>query len=349
MHNAALVCNMKMIRAGIVGVSGYTGVVLARLVTDHPQLQLTYVAANKSAGLPLASVWPGFTGLNEATVEQADPDQMAQSCDVIFLALPHGHAATMAPSLLDHGLLVVDLSADFRLKESAVFAEAYGMEHPTPSLLNKAVYGLVEWARPALREARLIANPGCYPTAVGLSAKPLIGEGALTGPVIANCMSGVSGAGRKHNARNLYCEVAESAVAYGLAGTHRHTPEMEQFLDNPVVFTPHLIPVNRGMLATVQGQLAAGWDQKKLRELYQDVYGHEAMVVFRDEPPSTKDVRGSNRAHLAAAYDAKRGMVTISCAIDNLLKGASGQALQAANVALGLPEQMGLPLAPIFP
>jgi N-acetyl-gamma-glutamyl-phosphate reductase len=267
----------------------------------------------------------------------------------VFLGMPHGHAARIMPDLLARGLLVVDLGADFRFRDASTYERAYGLAHPSPELLGAAVYGLPELDRESIRGARLIANPGCYPTAVALAAAPLVRAGLAGDWLVADCMSGVSGAGRTPNARNLYCETTDAARAYGLSGTHRHAPEIEQTLGVRVTFTPHLVPMNRGMVATVHARPSQPPSLAALRALYADAYAGEPMIVLRDDAPGTADARGSNRAHVHVTVDAERGTVTTVCVIDNLVKGASGQAVQAMNIALGLPEAAGLPLFPVLP
>ncbi|MGM0577414.1 MAG: N-acetyl-gamma-glutamyl-phosphate reductase [Myxococcota bacterium] len=335
-------------KVGIVGITGYTGAELVRLVDAHPELELVHAAAGASAGRPVTASWPGLEGLVDLEVEAFEPERVAEACDVVFVALPHGHAAEAAPTLLDAGLTVVDLGADFRLRDPAVYARYYGLEHPCPERLEDAVYGLPELTRADLEGARLVANPGCYPTAVTLAAKPLLDAGLAEGPLVASCMSAVSGAGRKPGPRNLYCETSESATPYGVAGTHRHTPEIEQNLDHPVVFTPHLVPMNRGLVATVHARLTRSVDLAELQEIYVTRYGFEPMIQLREEPPATAHVRGSNRAHVHVAVDEERGTATVIGVIDNLVKGAAGQAVQSLNAALGLPESTGLPMVPLL-
>ncbi|MFT7625242.1 MAG: N-acetyl-gamma-glutamyl-phosphate reductase [Myxococcota bacterium] len=342
----------KRYRAGVVGASGYTGVELLRIVHQHPNLDLTWLAAGRAAGQPLIQSWPalqGIPGLDGMTLERLDVARAAACCDVVFLALPHGVSAGVAPDLLDAGVIVVDLGADFRLRDPASYARYYGAEHPCPERLPEAVYGLVELNRVALRGARLIANPGCYPTATALAATPLIEAGLAQPWLVADCLSGVSGAGRKASTRNLFCEVAESAGPYALGGTHRHVPEIEQTLGVQVTFTPHLVPMIRGMIATVHARLQTPISADALRARFAARYADEAMVVVRDEPPTTGDVLGCNRAHVYATFDAERGVATAVCAIDNVVKGAAGQAVQALNVALGLDEGAGLPIFPVLP
>lgn len=335
-------------RVGIAGITGYTGVELCRILAGHPDVRLVAAAGGQRAGQPLSAVWPGLSGLIDLPVDALDTDELASRCDVVFLALPHGVSAPVARALLARDVLVVDLGADFRLRDPAVYAAAYESEHPCPELLERAVYGLPELHRDELREARLVANPGCYPTATALALLPLVRAG-LVDSLVADCLSGVSGAGRSPGPRNLYGEVAESAVAYGVAGGHRHRPEIEQTLGCPIIFTPHLVPMIRGMLATTHGHLRSPSNSSEILGLYQDFYAEHPMIVLRDAPPSTAEVRGTNRAHIHVALDANRGVVTAICAIDNLVKGAAGQAVQCMNLALGLPETAGLPLFPLIP
>ncbi|MCB9727745.1 MAG: N-acetyl-gamma-glutamyl-phosphate reductase [Deltaproteobacteria bacterium] len=334
-------------RVGIAGITGYTGVELVRLAASHPELEVVLGAAGASAGQPLSTSWPGLQGLTELDVESIDPERLA-ACDVVFLALPHGHAARLAPQLVDAGVLVVDLGADFRLRDPEAYARYYGLTHPCPERLPTAVYGLPELTRGQLAQARLIANPGCYPTAVTLAALPLVEAGLVSTPLVASCVSGVSGAGRSPGPRNIFCETHDSARPYGIAGAHRHTPEIEQNLGCQVVFSPHLVPMNRGMIATVHARLARPIAAAELQELYATRYADEPMVQMRQDAPGTADVRCSNRAHVHVALDAERATVTAVAVIDNLMKGAAGQAVQAMNVALGLPEGLGLPLHPVM-
>jgi len=333
MHNYVYPSVMKI---GIIGATGYTGVELVRLISSHPDLELTYLAAGASAGQSLSSSWGGLTGLIDLPVERFEPSEAAARCDAVFLALPHERSGQVAPRLAEAGLTVVDLSAAFRL-DAAAFERFYGLKrHPAP-----AVYGLPEKNRAQLPGARLIANPGCFPTAVSLAAMPLAPR---TDWLIANCLTGVSGAGRSPGPRNRYCEVADSVSAYGVSGAHRHNPELDH-LGVPVTFTPHLVPMSRGMLATVTCR--ADLSAAAARGLFEEAYADCPLVVLRDTPPATADARGSARAHVFVDVD--DGVVTAICAIDNLLKGASGQAVQNLNLALGLPETAGLPLFPLLP
>lgn len=332
---------------GIAGVTGYTGVELLRVLSQHPNAELAMVCAGQNAGKKLEESWPGLGALGALPIEPVDVAALARRCGVVFLALPHGVSASVAPALLDAGAIVIDLGADFRLRDPAVYARAYG-PHPCPELLPSAVYGLPEKHRDALRHARLIANPGCYPTATAIAALPLV-EAGLVDWLVADCISGISGAGRGPSARNLYCEVQESVTAYAVAGAHRHTPEMEQTLGVPVTFTPHLAPMRRGMLATVHARPKRPVDAETLRALYADRYADHPLVTLRSAPPATSEVRGTARANVFVTLDDARGVITAICAIDNLGKGASGQAVHCMNLALGLPETAGLPQFPLLP
>jgi N-acetyl-gamma-glutamyl-phosphate reductase len=337
------------VRAGIVGISGYTGVELHRILTAHPSARITALAAGSSAGQTLDASWPGLDPSGTVRITEPDPAALAAACDVVFLALPHGVSPALVVPLLDAGVTVIDLGADFRLRDPAVWEHAYGAAHPAPALLEQAVYGLPEVHRDAIRGARLVACPGCYPTATAIAALPLVEDG-VADFVISDCLSGVSGAGRKPGSRTLYAEVHESAGAYGVGGTHRHVPEMEQLLGVPVVFTPHLVPMTRGMHATVhvrpKGPLPS---TDALRARYRARYVNHPMVSVVDAPPSTREVRGTATARVHPLSDPARGVITITAVIDNLGKGAAGQAVHCMNLALGLDETAGLPTHALLP
>ena len=337
---------MKRFRAGIVGATGYTGIELLRIIERHPSLELSSVVGSSWAGKPLTSAWPGLSGmLDGVLVERLDPSVLIDTCDVVFLALPHGVSAELVPALVTAGVRIIDLGADFRLKDPAVYERFYG-SHPAPEWLDKAIYGLTEWNRAQLPGATLVANPGCYPTATALAAKPLVDAGWSGELLVATCLSGVSGAGRKASPRSLFCEVGESAGPYGIAGSHRHGPEIEQTLGMAVSFTPHLVPMSRGMVATVIAKPSRIPTSQELNECYEAAYRESPAVILRGDTPATRDVRGSARAHVHVCLDRERGVITAVCAIDNLLKGASSQAVQNFNVSVGLDEMMGLPLWP---
>ena len=339
---------MYAMKVGIIGATGYTGVELVRLIQQHPHLELAFAGSRHAAGKSLSSVWPGLSGAVDIPLELTDVSLIADRCEVVFLALPHGQAAHLVPELLERGLRVVDLGADFRLQDPDLYTRYYGLEHPRPDLLKEAVYGLVELNRNALPGARLIASPGCYPTAVTLASYPL--REMCQGHVIATCLSGVSGAGRSKPEGVRYCETHDQARPYNIAGRHRHGPEIEQNLGGPsVVFTPHLVPMSRGIVATVLMHVGDEIiDSADLQARYRSQYDTSPLVVVREDIPSTGDVRGSARAHVHVDFDSDRRVVTAICTIDNLLKGASAQAIQALNVALGYDETTGLPTLPLM-
>ena len=340
---------MKL-RAGIVGISGYAGVELHRILTAHPSVSLAALAAGRAAGSALGASWPGLEGYPLQDIDTPEPARLAEQCDVVFLAMPHGQSAPLAAALLERGRTVIDLGADFRLRDPAAWARTYGSAHPHPERIGDAVYGLPELHRDALRGTRLVANPGCYPTATALAALPLV-QGGHADFVVSDCLSGISGAGRKPGPRTLYGEVHEQAVAYAVGGTHRHVPEMEQTLGVPVAFTPHLAPMSRGMLATVTVRLRP--DSPLLDggivDLYAEACAPHPAWQLAPAPPSTREVRGTGLARVFPTVDPDRRVATVTCAIDNLGKGAAAQAVQCMNLAMGLPEMQGVPVHPFLP
>jgi N-acetyl-gamma-glutamyl-phosphate reductase len=340
----------------VVGASGYAGAELLRLLLDHPRVEIAALAAERAAGARIAQVFPQLAGRLDREVEALDAEAIAARAEVVFSCLPHGASASAVAALAGRGRLVVDLSADFRLRDADEFAQWYG-PHPHPDLLARAVYGLPELHREELRGARLIASPGCYPTATILAAAPLLARGLVRPRLVVDAKSGVTGAGRAPTQGTHFSEIGEGVRAYKVAGTHRHTPEMEQELSRVaggavrVTFTPHLIPMARGILACVYGEPTdPALREADYRSVLVDAYRGEPFVVVLDEAlPDTAHVRGSNRAHLAVRLDARAGVVVAMAAIDNLVKGASGQAIQAMNIALGWPEADGLTGVALFP
>ena len=336
-----------MIRVGVVGGTGYTGVELLRLLLRHPGVTVSVITSRSEAGRRLDDLFPsllGTCGLAFTDPAQAD----YSSCDVVFFATPHNVAMGEVPALLDQGIRVIDLSADFRLKDVSVWEQWYGEPHVSPALCAEAVYGLPETHRGAIRAARLVASPGCYPTAVQLGFLPLLEAGIIdTTQLIASCGSGVSGAGRQAKLGNLLTEAGESLAAYGVAG-HRHLPEMEQGLTGmtaqPVqlTFVPHLVPMSRGIHATLFAQLnTEGID---LQALFESRFADEPSVAVLPAGayPATRNVRGANICQLAVAQPQGRDTVVVMSVIDNLVKGAAGQAVQAMNLMLDQPEMAGL-------
>jgi N-acetyl-gamma-glutamyl-phosphate reductase len=334
---------------GIVGASGYAGAELLRLCCAHPGLEVAWATADTQAGTPVARLYPHLTAaVGDLVFAEYDPD-MAEGLDLVFLALPHGASAMLMAELAKRTGAVVDLAADFRLRDPAAYDQWYGAPHPTPDLLADFAYGLPELFRPDLVGATAVAVPGCYPTAAALALTPLVRAGAIeTTGVIVDAASGVSGAGRPPKAATTFCTVDEDFRAYGLLD-HRHTPEIEQVTGASVLFTPHLAPMNRGILATCYARPAGPTSTAEVLGVLADAYRGERFVVVGEEPPSTKATSGSNTAHLTARVDPRTGWVVTLCALDNLGKGAAGQAVQCANLALGFDEGAGLSAAGIFP
>jgi N-acetyl-gamma-glutamyl-phosphate reductase len=338
-----------MLRIGIVGASGFTGAELLRIAAQHPQFEVVLATADTRAGSAAASLYPGLAGAYPGLVfETFDPDRI-DGLDVVFLGLPHEASLALAPQLVGRVGCVVDLSAAYRLKDTAKYPEYYGFEHDQPALLAEAVYGLPELHRTALKGARLIATPGCYVTAATLALRPLVESGVIeTRGVIVDAASGVTGAGRKADHAYSFTTVDENFVAYGLL-THRHTPEMEQEIGAQLLFTPHLAPMNRGILATCYARPAGEPTTAELLDMLRERWRDEPFIVVTDGSPSTKATLGSNAVHVTARYDPRTGTVVAIAALDNLAKGASGGAVQAANVALGLEETAGLTKVGVAP
>jgi N-acetyl-gamma-glutamyl-phosphate reductase len=345
----------KTIKAGLIGASGYTGVDLLRLGAVHPGLEFRVLTANSHAGKPLGTLFPHLAHLGLPDLIATDEANW-DGIDVAFAALPHGTTQKVVAALPEH-LTVIDLSADFRLRNVDTYAEWYGHEHYAAELQPGAVYGLTEHYREALRSARIIACPGCYPTAALLLLIPLLKAGLLqTEDLIIDAKSGVTGAGRSLKEQTLFCEVAEAMHPYGIA-SHRHAPEIEQELsrvagqDMLVNFTPHLVPMNRGELLTVYAKLADGKTARDLRQALTEAYADEPFVdlVAEGLAPATRHVRGSNRCHLGVFEDRLPGRVILVSVLDNLVKGSSGQALQNFNVRFGFPEATGLEQLALFP
>jgi N-acetyl-gamma-glutamyl-phosphate reductase len=346
---------MSEVRVAILGASGYTGAELVRMLAGHPEFRITVMTGDRKAGQPLASVFPHLGKLKlPDLVAIADVD--FSKVDAVFCCLPHGTTQEVIAAL-PPALRVVDLSADFRLTSLDAYAQWYGHAHKAPALQKSAVYGLTELKRDAIRDARLVANPGCYPTSVQLPLVPLLKAGLITADdIIIDAKSGTSGAGRSAKEANLYCEVTEGIHAYGVA-SHRHAPEIEQELglaagrDVLVAFTPHLMPMSRGMLSTIYVRTAKGAKAADLRAELARTYADEPFIGVLPEGvvPATRHVRGSNFCLMNVFDDRLPGRVIITSVIDNLVKGASGQALQNMNLMFGLPETTALDQQPLFP
>lgn len=333
-----------MVAVGVYGATGYTGAELIRLLARHEHVTLQFATSRSQAGRNLAQVFPGAPAVDLIDPVQAHPDQV----DAVFLCLPHGESAEVAAAALGAGATVIDLSADFRLADSDTYAEWYGHPHPAPALLRRAIYGLTEIARGELAGAALVANPGCYPTSVLLALYPLMLEGAVDGDVIVDSKSGVSGAGRAPKLSTHYVEVAEDMRPYNIGRVHRHLPEMESVLarwsETPprLVFSPHLVPIPRGLLSTIYVPVRPGWSATALHHLFSETYANEPFIniLDLDQPASMRQVNYSNRC--AIGMTQVDGMLLLTAAIDNLQKGAAGQALQNMNVVFGLEETAGL-------
>jgi N-acetyl-gamma-glutamyl-phosphate reductase len=346
----------EKIRVAVVGATGYTGAELLRILLSHPSVTVTSVIGQSKAGRPIAEVLPSLAGILPGDVQAFDVERVAAEADAAFCALPHGASAGIVARLHVRGVRVFDLSADFRLDDLGVYTSWYG-EHQAPELFGKAVYGLVELHRAELRAATLVAVPGCYPTAANLALAPLLNAKLVsTDGLIIDAKSGVSGAGRSPSERTHLPETAEGIRAYKLL-SHRHTPEIEQELSRlsgrpvHVLFTPHLVPMTRGILSTAYATAAPGVDALRCTEAAKALYEGSPSVVVLDpgSAPDTLWVRGSNRVHLSYTFDPRTGKVIALSAIDNLVKGASGQAVQCMNIAFDRPEGEGLSHAPQWP
>jgi N-acetyl-gamma-glutamyl-phosphate reductase len=338
-------------QVGVAGASGYAGAELLRLCAGHPELEVVVAGADSQAGRPVAGLYPSLAAAYGSTCFSKVGPEDLRGLDVVFLALPHDDSAALAPKLVGHVGVVIDLSASYRLRDVEAYERWYGTPHPSPELLGTFAYGLPELFRAELADARAVAAPGCYPTAAALALAPLVRTGVVERQgIIVDAASGVSGAGRKPAAHTQFNAVDEDFVAYGLLH-HRHTPEIEQAVGAQVLFTPHLAPMNRGILATCYARPSAGTSPSTEDVLgaLRDVYRDEPFVVVADEAPSTKATMGSNAAHLTARVDERTGWVLVLCALDNLGKGAAGQALQCANIAVGLPETAGLSALGVYP
>ncbi len=346
-----------MLRIGIVGASGYTGVELARILAGHPRAEITVVTSRQHAGQPLSRIFPSLRGRVDTVCVNPSPAELARQADFFFTAVPHKTAMDIVPPLLAAGKKVVDLSADFRIRDVAVYEQWY-QKHSSSELIKEAVYGLPELYRQQIKNARLVANPGCYPTSVALGLAPLLREHLIdTTTIIIDAKSGTTGAGRSANVASLYCEVADGFRAYKVGGTHRHIPEMEQELSllaaEPVTitFTPHLLPVSRGILSTMYARLDHDVSETELQKLFDDTYRDEQFVRVcpAGTLPATQYVRGSNYCDIGFKVDRRTGRIIVITAIDNIAKGAAGQAVQNMNLMNDLDEAAGLTGTPFFP
>lgn len=346
-----------MLNVAIVGASGYTGLELIRILYRHPEVAVTCLTSEQSAGKRISEVFPTLRERCNLVLENLEPVRVAEKADIIFTALPHKAAMEVVPTFLKLGKRVIDLSADYRLADPKVYGAWYE-PHLNPAVLKKAVYGLPEIRRARIKGAALVANPGCYPTSIILGLAPLLKKGLVElDSIIADSASGVSGAGRSAKVDSLYCEVNEGFKAYAVGGVHRHTPEIEQELSLlagkalTITFTPHLVPMDRGILSTIYATPNKSTTTEKLVKLYREFYAGEPFVrvLSLGSLPSTAFVAGSNFCDIAPLVDDRTGRLIVVSAIDNLVKGASGQAVQNMNLVCGLPETMGLESLALFP
>lgn len=334
-------------KAGVIGASGYLGAELLRLLAAHPQLEVVAAQADSAAGTPVAALYPNLAPCYDGVAFSAlDPGGL-EGVDVVFVALPSGRSQEVVAALAERVRLVVDLGADFRLRDPLMYLRWYGFEHARPELLARFAYGLPELFRADLEGASLVAAPGCYVTAAAIALRPLVSAGVIepTG-VIVDAASGTSGAGRALSSETHHAAVNESFSAYKVL-VHRHTPEMEQAIGAEVLFTPHMAPMTRGILATCYGRATSAGG--RALEVLADSYAGEPFVQICTVPPSTREVYGSNTVRVTASFDERTGHVVALAALDNLVKGGAGQAVQAANIALGLEEDAGLPKLGLVP
>jgi N-acetyl-gamma-glutamyl-phosphate reductase len=342
---------MKL-KVGIINVTGYAGSELARLLYGHPKVQLVSVTGRSAAGKKLAEVFPHLVDIDLTITEEIG------EVDFAFSAMPHKASAEVILPLIKRGVRVVDISADFRLKDASEYPAWYDFTHPAPEVLKEAVYGLPEIYRSRIAAARLVANPGCYPTGAILALAPLVKEGLIQSDIIVDSKSGISGAGRTLSLTTHYCEATDNVSAYSLKG-HRHLPEITQELkalksgfSPAVTFVPHLVPTVRGILSTCyarpkEGKLPKGAEE--LKKLYKDFYKSEPFIRIVDQPPGTKQTWGSNLCLICPTFDSRTGRVVIISCIDNLVKGAAGQAIQNMNIMFSFPEKAGLEAVPVYP
>lgn len=346
-----------MIRAGIIGSTGYAGQELVRILLGHKDVEIKWYGSRSYIDQAYASVFQNMFQLVPDICKGEDLEQLCEEVDVIFTATPQGLCSSLVSENVLSKVKVIDLSADFRIKDVDTYEKWYGIKHQSPQFIKEAVYGLCEVNREKIKKARLIANPGCYPTCSFLSIYPLAKAGLIDmKSVIVDAKSGTSGAGRGAKVANLYCEVNESIKAYGVA-THRHTPEIEEQLsyasgqEAVINFTPHLVPMNRGILVTAYANLVKDVTEEEIRKIYEDAYKEEQFVRFLNAGvcPETRWVEGSNYVDVNVKVDERTHRVIMMGAMDNLVKGAAGQAVQNMNLIFGLPESEGLDLVPIFP
>ncbi len=346
-----------MAKVGIIGATGYTGIELLRFIKLHPRARVTRITSTSQQGEDISKVHPQFQKIYDLELEELDIDSIAGEVDIIFCALPHGLALEKVPEILQKGKRVIDLSADFRLKDPGDYSLWYDFKHPHEEYLQESIYGLPEFYRENIKGARLVANPGCYPTSILLALKPLIEENLIdTTSIIVDSKSGVSGAGRAARMPFHFTECTENFKAYRVAG-HQHTAEIEQELKNlagedvVITFTPHLVPMIRGILSTLYANIKEGVGEKQVREAFYRAYEKEEFIRLIEDPllPETKFVYGTNFCDIGFRVDGRTGRIIIISAIDNLVKGAAGQAVQNMNVLFDWPEKTGLNQPVVYP
>lgn len=347
-----------MIKAGIIGATGYAGAELVRLLYGHKEVEIVWYGSRSYVDQKFADVYHNMFQLVDDKCLDDNIEELAKQVDVIFTATPQGYLASVLTEEILSNTKVIDLSADFRIKDVAVYEKWYGIEHKSPQFIKEAVYGLCEINRDKVKGARLIANPGCYTTCSILTAYPLVKEGYIDpSTLIVDAKSGTSGAGRGAKVANLFCEVNESMKAYGV-GTHRHTPEIEEQLgyacnrnDLKLIFTPHLVPMNRGILVTAYANLTKDVTYEEVKAVYDKYYKDEyfVRVLDKDVCPETRWVEGSNFVDIGFKIEPRTNRLIMMGALDNLVKGAAGQAVQNMNIMFGLPENEGLQMVPLFP
>ena len=341
----------------IIGATGYSGLELIRLLHKHPRVNIHSIYTSSQQGEAICDVYPHLKKLINYTLEDIQIKEIKKSCDLVFTATPTGVSTKVVPPLLEAGLKVIDLSGDFRLKDNALYEQWYGMKQDHTNILQEAVYGLTEWSRHALSQAHFVANPGCFPTAVLLGLAPLVQHDMIEKhSIIIDAKTGVSGAGKNPSAVTHFSETNENIKIYRV-NEHQHTPEIEQMLSiwneeiKPVTFSTHLVPMTRGIMATMYVQVKDKRSASELLNIYQQAYEHSYFVRVRENGtlPTTKDVYGSNFCDIALTYDERTNRITIVSVIDNLVKGAAGQAVQNMNLMLGFDEKDGLDVIPIYP
>lgn len=348
---------MKKVKVAVIGANGYTGGEMVRLLAVHPSVDITALTSRQFKGKSISEVFPSLRGILDMPLVEFDADEVAECSDVAFLAIPHTQAMPIVSALSQKGVRVVDYSADFRLKKPQVYEQWYKAPHTEPALLEKSVYGLPELHREQVRDAEIVALPGCYPTAALLALAPAVKHDLIDADrIVINSLSGVSGAGQNPSPQTHYPEIADNLRAYGIT-THRHTPEIEQELswlggrEIHVLFTPHLVPANRGILSTIAAPAKSEISAEQLVRLYEEFY-NDAHFVRVNPPqmyPEIRFVRGSNYCDIGLAFDARTRSIIMVSALDNLCKGAAGQAVQCLNVMFGMPEESGLRFGGLTP